>query len=477
MSRLDLDLQWGPPGAIRQAAGAEIDDLAPSLASALFELAAPPARQDQLETIRAVKGVETNRQEAVKLLRIAAEVEHALLVQYLYAGYSLKDGNTVQKETKDSVKAANVENWANTVLGIAREEMGHLITVQNLLLLLGESPWLQREEFPIPTSVYPFHFHLEPLSRDSLSKYIFAESPQDPPPNVSGVKVAEVLARAQALEAHSDISPHRVGIIYQKLQGLFRQLGPQDLRPDAGKVQAQAGDWEGSSVILVPPVTSEPQAIAALEAVAEQGEGLPSPPPGSRLPHFDRFLGVYRDFPEPGHWAPTWDVPRDPTTAAGAGAASRPDVISDQRSARWARLGDIRYCIILESLQHFLSLRGGPKRAAQAAFLNTRVFAEMFRGTGNLKRLASRLPASFPRTDLPAEGRAAATFRMPDPAYFPPVEQDRWRRHLARIDAAASLIAEIQAKHPGDKNDGLLQAIAAGDAAGRQEITAQHWDG
>jgi len=34
-------------------------------------------------------GAETAKAEAIRLLQIAAEVEHALLVQYLYSAYSL----------------------------------------------------------------------------------------------------------------------------------------------------------------------------------------------------------------------------------------------------------------------------------------------------------------------------------------------------------------------------------------------------
>ena len=72
------------------------------------------------------------------LLESAAEVEHALMVQYLYAAYSLKG----------KVKSATLtrpgdwddesgQSWPLTLLAIAREEMGHLMTVENLLLLLG----------------------------------------------------------------------------------------------------------------------------------------------------------------------------------------------------------------------------------------------------------------------------------------------------------------------------------------------------
>src|SRR5262245_61450705 len=83
------------------------------------------------------------RDEATFLLHTGAEVEHALLVQYLYAAYSIKSPKDVPAEY-----ASKVQSWKRTLLGIAREEMGHLITVQNLLKLIGGPITLDREDYP-----------------------------------------------------------------------------------------------------------------------------------------------------------------------------------------------------------------------------------------------------------------------------------------------------------------------------------------
>src|SRR5215203_6007635 len=74
------------------------------------------------------------RDEAVFLLHTAAEIEQALMVQYLYAAYSLKKpeqipaGDPLRTEHQQAVA-----RWRATLLSIAKEEMGHLMTVQNLL--------------------------------------------------------------------------------------------------------------------------------------------------------------------------------------------------------------------------------------------------------------------------------------------------------------------------------------------------------
>lgn len=105
------------------------------------------------------------RDEVIFLLHTAAEVEHALLVQYLYASWSVPD--------------AHLE-WRSKILNIARQEMGHLITVQNILRELGGPLNFEREDYPFRSDFYPFRFKLEPLSISSLAKYVIAEMPEDP---------------------------------------------------------------------------------------------------------------------------------------------------------------------------------------------------------------------------------------------------------------------------------------------------------
>ena len=115
----------------------------------------------------------TAREYACMLLHIAAGIEHVLMVQYLYAGYSL-GGPQIPAD-----KAAQVRQWQDVILGIAKEEMGHLMTVQNLLRCVGGTLSLDRGDYPWDSEFYPFAFRLEPLTRKSLAKYVVTESPDD----------------------------------------------------------------------------------------------------------------------------------------------------------------------------------------------------------------------------------------------------------------------------------------------------------
>lgn len=111
------------------------------------------------------------RDHLIMLLHIAAATEHALMVQYLYAAYSL------DLEQEEEKRRKMVERWQKSILAIAKEEMGHLLTVQNILTLIGGPINLEREDFPWDAPYYPFPFRLEPLTMDSLACYVFAEMP------------------------------------------------------------------------------------------------------------------------------------------------------------------------------------------------------------------------------------------------------------------------------------------------------------
>ena len=63
----------------------------------------------------------TPRDTAIYLLNIGAQIEHLLMVQYLYAGYSLGGPHLNDSQNR------TVAPWHKTVLAIAREEMAQLV--------------------------------------------------------------------------------------------------------------------------------------------------------------------------------------------------------------------------------------------------------------------------------------------------------------------------------------------------------------
>src|SRR5712692_6712246 len=94
------------------------------------------------------KGTRNPLEFAVFLLHAAAEIEHSLLVQYLYAAYSI---NEQSEQDTDNFGMS----WKADIRLVAREEMAHLITVLNLLLALNQDFYLNRGSLHRKEDVQP----------------------------------------------------------------------------------------------------------------------------------------------------------------------------------------------------------------------------------------------------------------------------------------------------------------------------------
>ena len=98
--------------------------------------------------------------------------------------------------------------------------MGHLATVQNLLLLIDKKLNFEREDFPQIPNLYPFKMQLEPMTRRSLAKYIIAESPLDAP------GMEKILNEATA--GAGGMRPNHVGVLYGLISVVFDEPPPVD---------------------------------------------------------------------------------------------------------------------------------------------------------------------------------------------------------------------------------------------------------
>src|SRR5215470_6408473 len=149
------------------------------------------------------------------LLHVAAGIEHELMIQYLYAAYSL-GGDQIPPDQRELV-----QTWRRNLLAIAKEEMGHLLTVQNILTVLGAPITWERGNYPWASQYFPLRkLELSPLTMGSLSCYVYSEAPAKTAAVVDryyGIP-AEVVNRIinQVRNAIEGGSPHRVEQLYAK---------------------------------------------------------------------------------------------------------------------------------------------------------------------------------------------------------------------------------------------------------------------
>lgn len=118
-----------------------------------------------------------SRRDLMYALSEAAEIEHALLCQYLFAGYSIR------RFPADDIppdRLRSLQNWAGTILLVAREEMEHLGTVCNLLASIGAAPDFRRPNFPQPARYFGEipSFSLERFSLDTIRRFAEFEKPE-----------------------------------------------------------------------------------------------------------------------------------------------------------------------------------------------------------------------------------------------------------------------------------------------------------
>src|SRR5215813_10743287 len=86
-----------------------------------------------------------HREALIYMLCEAAELEHGIMCQYLYAAFSLKQG-----EGLAAGQLAAVQRWRSHIAHVATQEMLHLALVHNLLSAIGAAPHLTRPNLPQP---------------------------------------------------------------------------------------------------------------------------------------------------------------------------------------------------------------------------------------------------------------------------------------------------------------------------------------
>ena len=111
------------------------------------------------------------------LLRQAAELEHTLCLQYLYAAFTLKQGGDTGLSSSQA--AVNVQ-WYQQMTHVAIQEMYHLLLASNLLTALGEAPNLWRPNFPFPGNRYSdigLVSTLTPFGYPTITRFLCWEQP------------------------------------------------------------------------------------------------------------------------------------------------------------------------------------------------------------------------------------------------------------------------------------------------------------
>jgi hypothetical protein len=239
-----------------------------------------------------------HREALIYMLCQAAELEHGIMCQYVFAGCSLKQSES-EGLTAEQLDA--VRRWQRVIFRIAAEEMLHLALVQNLLSAIGAAPHLGRPNLPFPARHFPagVNLALVRFGEPALRHFLFLERPEGM--ELAGADGIDGPARdAVPLPTEGDIVPQgqdfaTVGHLYRSIghgiRHLAEKFGERHLFVGPPRAQATAAHFRWPELI---PVTDLASAERAIDTILEQGEGARGRWEQAHFGDFVRMLDEYR---------------------------------------------------------------------------------------------------------------------------------------------------------------------------------------
>jgi len=405
------------------------------------------------------------RKELTYLLSQAAELEHALMCQYLYAAFSLRStpGPGLREDQLEAV-----ERWRRVILSISGEEMLHWAAVQNLLIAVGSAPYVARPHLPHQARGYPqgVQLRLLPFGEVALLHFVYLERPE----GVEGVdgegfepvglplppmRPDEIVPRGQEFATQG----HLYRSIESGLGRLVEKLGEDQLfiGPAFHQADETAFRWPDLG-----PITDLESANRTVAFIVEQGEGATG---DWAAAHYGRFLSVLDEYRAMRREDPSFD-PVQPVVAAGMRAVEgiEPDVyITDATTGGCSDLFNAVYELILQMIARYFAF--GRETPEQRQVLAHTAVGLMFQAIKPLGLLLAGLPVG---PDQPGV-TAGANFQLPyRSSFLLPHRRSAWIRFAERLDELAAFAADL---HPPDGEEvvaaasGALRQMASGMTA------------
>jgi CDGSH-type Zn-finger protein/truncated hemoglobin YjbI len=418
-------------------------------ASAL-ESSAPAGRGRLAEVIAARGGraapeapfVIEHREALIYMLCEAAELEHGIMCQYLFAAFSLKQN---EDEGLSSEELEAVTRWRRVIAHVATEEMLHLALVHNLLSAIGAAPHLGRPNLPAPAHHYPagVNLTLVPFGERALRHFMFLERPEGMA--LKGAKGIDApVADAAPLMSQRDIVPQpqdfaTVGHLYRSIEHGFAHLaekfGERNLFVGPLRAQASSKSFRWPELVAVSNLASAQRAI---DTILEQGEGARG---HWEQAHFGQFVRILDDYRQMKKSNPGFEPVR-PVLFATVRRCEHDDSvpqIGERVTSRCADLFNVSYEILLQMFERYFAHT--EESDSQLATLAEATIALMVGVLKPLGSLVTTLPVGPEHPGFNA-GPSFELFYEDD--YLMPHRDAAWALLEERVREAASFCARIQ---------------------------------
>lgn len=381
-----------------------------------------------------------SREQLVHLLYEAAELEHTLMCTYLYAAFSLRDG---EAEGLSAREAAAVAGWRRVILNVAVEEMSHLAAVWNITAALGGAPRFGRGNFPLDPGNLPAGIvvKLAPFNESVIQHFVHLERPANSnEPDGAGFALETHFRRGvdSARLTPMALDYDTVGAFYEtlgaKLRAFVTHMGEESAFSGDPLLQLSAAEL---ALAGAKPVICMKTALGAFATIVEQGEGAPEHSVGS---HYQKFLGIRDEFAalraENPAFQPAFPAAHNPVLRPPMGRTGRV-WIENEEAAETVDLANTGYALMLRLLAHsYLVTRPMPEKS-----LAVDLSMGLMRAVTLLAERAARLPAGPSNPDCNA-GVSFTALR--DAASLPPGASARrfFVERLAEMAVAANALAE-----------------------------------
>jgi len=367
----------------------------------------PRGRLAHVLSVRDGQMVIAHREALIYTLGKAAELEHLVMCQYLYAAFSLK-ATTAEGLSDEQLPV--VQRWRKELLQIGQQEMLHLALVQNLLAAVGAAPRLARPNFPIPLGAFPaaVQIALLPFGEAALRHFAFLERPEGHDMTDADEFAALAKATELPLAEADEIGPRlqdfgTVGHLYRSieegLRGLADGMGEDRLFIGPAKAQATAEHFRWEELVAVTDLAS---ASAAIDTIVEQGEGARG---DWRDAHFGRLIRMLDEYLATCESDPSFDPVRPIVLAHVRPPANGAAVtlIEEPFSARVTDLLNATYEVLLQLLSRYFANAGEtPEQLATLADVSVALMFAAVKPLGGIVTRMPVVPADPSRTVGPA---------------------------------------------------------------------------
>ena len=278
-----------------------------------------------------------NRDDLIKALDEAAELEQGLMCQYLYAAFTMKKAGEPDSPYGPALSPAQYEitrRWQATILKVARQEMEHLALVNNLRLGIGAPPYFWRPNFPVKYEYDPFTlpFMLERFDFASIERFIVFEQPDEYSPDDCGpdpkIIALHSAPRYNGLLASGGVAIRpasypridSIQVLYDAIQDAVNNVHgiPELENLFVFQDQSESREHEPydnfvfsqEANVFVFPVYDRRTANAAIDEILKEGEGVSSQP--SYASHYCSFSWIHDGMKAAGFDA-AWNVITNPS--------------------------------------------------------------------------------------------------------------------------------------------------------------------